>query len=80
MVTRVKEAQAEEHKQWEEKKSKSSEYKDEIIYQAELAKPSGPMRDLVLSIATGGLSTALSALMEPFDEKKDPSRFTSGLS
>jgi len=71
IVSSVKEAQAEEHKQWEEKKSKSSGYKDEIIYQAELAKPSGPMGDLILSIATGGLSTALSALMGPFDERKD---------
>lgn len=71
IVSSVKEAQAEEYKQWEEKKSKSSGYKDEIIYQAELAKPSGPMGDLVLSIATGGLSTALSALMGPFDERKD---------
>ena len=48
------------------RKTKSSGYKDEIIYQAELAKPSGPMGDLILSIATGGLSTALSALMGPF--------------
>jgi len=71
MVSKVKEAQEEEHKQWEEKKSKSGEYRDEIIYQAELAKPSGPMGDLILSIATGGLSTALSALMGPFDERKD---------
>jgi chromosome segregation ATPase len=71
IVAHVKESQAEEHQQWEEKKRESNEYKDEIIYQAELAKPSGPMGDLVLSIATGGLSTALSAIMGPFDERKD---------
>jgi DNA repair exonuclease SbcCD ATPase subunit len=71
IVAHVKESQAEEHQQWEEKKRESSRYKDEIVHQAELAKPSGPMDDLVLSIATGGLSTALSALMGPFDEIKD---------
>lgn len=71
IVSSVKEAQAEEHAQWEEKKLKSSRYKNDIIYQAELAKPSGPMGDVVLSIATGGLSTALSALVGPFDERKD---------
>lgn len=71
LVSDIKEAQAEEHNQWEERKRDSGKYKDEIIYQAELAKPSGPLSDLVLAIATGGISSALSAIMGPFDERKD---------
>jgi hypothetical protein len=71
LVSNIKKAQEEEHTQWEEKKTKSGETKDAIIYQAELAKPSGPMGDLIVSMATGGLSSALSALLGPFDERKD---------
>lgn len=70
LVAEVKEAQAEEQRQWEEKKSESNRYKDEIINQAEMAKPSGVGADLALLFATGGLSVVLSTLMGPFDERK----------
>lgn len=70
LVNTIKEAQAEERKQWEEKKSRSSQYRDEIITEAEMAKPSGPLGDVILTIATGGINVALDALLGPFDERK----------
>lgn len=70
LVNIVKGSQAEEQNQWEERKSHSGQYRDEIIVEAEYAKPSGPLGDVILAIVTGGLSVALDALMGPLDDRK----------
>jgi hypothetical protein len=70
LVNTIKEAQAEEQEQWEEKKSRSGQYRNEIITEAEMAKPSGPLGDVILTIATGGINVVLDALLGPFDERR----------
>lgn len=70
LVNNVKQAQEEERRKWLENTSESAKLKDRIISQAYSARLSDGIADMVLAIATGGVSVALSAMMGPFDEKQ----------
>lgn len=70
LVNKVKCIQGEEREKWNQNKSESARLRDRIISQAHSARPSSGMEDLILFIATGGVSGLLNAIMGPFDEKK----------
>lgn len=70
LVSDVKLHQQKEQEKWDQKKSESVRYRDRIISQANSARPSSGIADLILCIATGGMSAILNAIMGPFDEHK----------
>ena len=71
LVDKIKYYQKEEQEKWNQKKSESTYYRDCIISQAKLAKPSySSLTDVIMFLATGGVSAILDAIMGPFDEHK----------
>ncbi|MGH8576424.1 MAG: hypothetical protein ACREXX_12190 [Gammaproteobacteria bacterium] len=66
LVARVKRMQEEERSQWDERKRESERLKNEIISQSYAAQPPSGFADVILAIATGGLSVVLNAIMGPF--------------
>lgn len=70
MVAKAKEAQQESHDAWDKKKHLSERHKDQILSRIRAAEPSSGIADVILSIATGGISMALNAVLGPFDEQK----------
>ena len=71
LVTKVKEKQAENQKEWDRKKDESARLRDMIVSQARSARPyDSGLADVILMIATGGVSLLLDAIMGPFDEEK----------
>jgi len=70
LVDDVKQQQEKEHEEWNKKKSESERLRDRIIRQADNAKISSGLADIILTLATGGINLILDAIMGPFDEKK----------
>lgn len=71
LVSEVKSKQAEEQKEWENKKAESARLREKIVSQAKLARPyDSGLADVILTIATGGINLLLDAIMGPFDEEK----------
>ena len=70
LVASVKQTQNEERSQWNHNKQESERLKEEIIAQARAAQPPSGFADAILAIMTGGISSILSAIMGPFDERK----------
>lgn len=70
IVNEVKRRQKEEQDKWNRKKVESGRLRDSIISQAHSVKLPSGIADLILLIATGGISGILNAIMGPFDEKK----------
>lgn len=71
LVSKVKAKQAEEQKEWENKKAESARLREMIVSQAISARPyDSGLADVILTIATGGINLLLDAIMGPFDEEK----------
>jgi hypothetical protein len=70
LINEVKRIQGDEQDKWNSKKSESARLRDRIISQARSAKPSSGIGDVILCIATGGVSMLLDAIMGPFDDRK----------
>ena len=70
LIDRVKKMQEDERNQWDQKKRESERLKNEIISQSYAAQPPSEFADIILTIATAGLSVVLSAIMGPFDQRK----------
>ena len=72
LVEQAKDAQKESQREWENKKAHSSELKDQIIRLAAQAHPFDVgLANVIVGLATGGISFALDAIMGPFDEQKE---------
>jgi len=71
LVTVVKERQSKEQKNWEKTKNESERLRDMIVSKAESAEPfDNGLADVILGIASGGVTLLLNAIMGPFDEEK----------
>jgi vacuolar-type H+-ATPase subunit H len=70
LVDKTKDLQEREREDWDERKRKSKELRDEIISQAHAARPSSGFADALLALLTGGVSMILSSIIGPFDERK----------
>jgi len=70
LVTSVKRTQDQERSQWNHNRQESERLKSEIIAQSYAAQPPSGFADAILSIVTGGISSVISAIMGPFDERK----------
>jgi len=70
IVNEVKCRQKEEQHKWDQKKAESIKLRDSIIAQAHRAELPSGIGNLILVIATMGISEILNTIMGPFDEKK----------
>ena len=70
LVDNVKNLQEEDQENWERRKIRSGELRNKIINQAHTAKPPSEMFEGILSMLTGGISSVLSEIMGPFDDRK----------
>lgn len=70
LINDVKALQEKEQEKWDRNKHESSMYRDRIIAQADRARLSTAMDDLIINLVTMGLKGALDSLMGPFDERK----------
>lgn len=72
LVDKVKAQQAEHQKEWEKKKEESARLRERIISQARAAQPvDSGLTDFILTLATGGVTLLLDAIMGPFDKEKE---------
>lgn len=77
LVARVKQMQEDERSKWDQKKRESEKLKDEIISKSYAAIPSSGSAEAILAVLTGGLSSVISAIMGPFDERKRELQYSS---
>jgi len=79
LVSDVKSRQGQEQEQWDQKKTESARYRDRIISQANSARPSSGIADLILLIATGGISGILNSIMGLDEHKRELQRASEAL-
>ena len=75
LVQKVKDKQNERHSKFEKQRESSESLRDSLIRRAENALPDSGLADMILALATGGLSVilelTLDALLGPFDKRKE---------
>jgi hypothetical protein len=75
LVQRVKHKQNERRSNLEQKGESSQKLRDSLIHRAENALPDSGFADVILALATGGLSViaeqTFDALLGPFDKRKE---------
>ena len=75
LVQKVKDKQDERRSNFEQKRETSENLRDNLIRRAENALPASGLADVILALATGGLSVivelTLNALLGPFDKRKE---------
>ena len=81
VVGHVKECQNRAREVFEERERESEDHLDQILTYADRATPSSAMDDVIITLATGGLSVlvreGISAILGPFDERKSELRHCS---